>query len=160
MRDQLFLHAHRLMRNENYTQEMREMAKHAFETGLSYRFVAETLKIPLYTAREWQASLLRGELSWAQDVRTRKTAAVTDEEKLDFLEKIAAGELSVKAVARECGVCPSTVRYWRKTMRETQAGDAPPRPAFPSNPRNPKTPHKKGDSPEGKSPEDKQLSLF
>ena len=148
------------MRNDNYTQDMREMAKHAFESGLSYRFVAQALKIPLYTAREWQASLLRGELSWSQEGHTRKVADLTEEEKLDILEKIAAGELSVKAAARECGVCPSTVRYWRKTMREAQEGDALPRPAFPSNPRNPKTPHKKGDSPEDESPEERQLSLF
>ena len=148
------------MRNDNYTQEMRETARHAFETGLSYRFVAQALKIPLYTAREWQASLLRGELSWTKEGHTRKIADITDEEKRDFLEKIASGELSVKAVARECGVAPSTVRYWRKTLREAQADDAAPRPAFPSNPRNPKTPHKKGDSPENESPEEKQLSLF
>lgn len=139
---------------------MREAARHAFETGLSYRFVAEALKIPLYTAREWQASLLRGELRWTEDEHTRKITDLTTEEKKAVLDRIASGELSVKAAARECGVAPSTVRYWRKTLGVEKPDDAPPRPAFPSNPKNPKTPHKKGDSPEDESPEVEQLSLF
>ena len=139
---------------------MRDAARHAFETGLSYRFVAEALKIPLYTAREWQASLLRGELSWTEDEHTRKITDLTTEEKTAVIDRIASGELSVKAAARECGVAPSTVRYWRRTLGEAKPDDAPPRPAFPSNPRNPLTPRKKGDSPEDESPEEKQLTLF
>lgn len=139
---------------------MRDAARHAFETGLSYRFVAQALKIPLYTAREWQASLLRGELSWTEDEHTRKITDFTTEEKTAVIDRIASGELSVKAAARECGVAPSTVRYWRRTLGQAKPDDAPPRPAFPSNPRNPLTPRKKEDSPEDESPEEKQLTLF
>lgn len=111
------------MRNKKYSKEMREQALHAFESGLSYRFVAQALEIPLYTARDWQSSYLRGELRWTWENQNRKVSGFSDEEKRAFLDKVSSGEMSIKAVSRKAGVAPSTVRYWRRSLTESKDGN-------------------------------------
>lgn len=104
-----------------HSRELVELAQELFARGASYKTVAASLRISIYTARDWMHRYRNGTYDALLEPERRATTRFDESIKARVVHMRADQGLSYNQIVRKTGISRATIRRWI-SMKDPRLG--------------------------------------